>query len=980
MPQLIPAILAAVSAMGALKAILFVGIMAYSSSQQRKAERRARAEYNASQVDRLVNIGGTTQPRELVLGRVRKGGFVFFRGSIGTYREKFVMCVAIAAHEIDGVEQVYLNDVAVTLDPDGWVQTEPYLLTRTASGSVTGATAPPEAIPGTISTVYADGEYVFTTVTAYQYYVETPKARIRAYMGGPGPVANAQLLADFPDLWTVDHIADGAAWLLCEFWYDETAFPSGLPTVTAVVRGAKCYDPRTSLTAFTENPAIHQRHVLTHPYFGKRTSLTANEEARIIAAANSCDTALDYGGDVGSVAMYRSSIVLPYGTAARDALDDLSQAMAGQWAYAAGEFFTRAGVYTAPVLTLTDADLAVVRRDGEGASSQQAIGISTHRARADKFNVVTPRIWDAAQDYKQVPLDPLKGAALITRDGAELAQEVTMPAVFCAQQALHVAGVALRDARDPLTVTLPFKLAAYRVELFDTVALTLARYGWSAKTFMVVQRQWTLEGLLQLTLKETTAAIYQPDAEFAAGGYAQNTSLPRPWDISPPAGLAATSGTDELLLQDDGTVVTRVRVAWTPIVDPSLLFGGSVEVQWSLAAETLRWNSASTSAADSQILLQNAPDGLPIVIRARTRNSVAASDWCAQLVHTVLGKTEPPPPFDVFQVLAQPDGTRQFNFSYTATARPVDWMGAEIRYLTGTHTEPAWETMEPLQDDRTHYTASPVEVNQLLSGPHTFSCRSLDTTGNLSTAKFVQITLPPRRLGDTVAEFSEADTGWAGALTDCEVNTAQNRVEASSGTTWADLTTWDAWTRWNMDPATPIVYVSPVRDLLAVLTCLVDVSASALGDVTISLRSSQTSDDPDTDPGEWTAWGAADARVVARYIQVRASVAATGPQPVPVLSALSYVVSAPIITEYINDLDISTLTGSYRIGTGDVRVPLENTYGSLLEIQVVIQDSSTGGWSWALIDKTLTYGPRVQFRLAGTLADPALVDFIVKGF
>ena len=183
-----------------------------------------------------------------------------------------------------------------------------------------------------------------------------------------------------------------------------------------------------------------------------------------------------------------------------------------------------------------------------------------------------------------------------------------------------------------------------------------------------------------------------------------------------------------------------------------------------------------------------------------------------------------------------------------------------------------------------------------------------------------------------------------------------------------------------MDPATPIVYVSPVRDLLAVLTCLVDVSASALGDVTISLRSSQTSDDPDTDPGEWTAWGAADARVVARYIQVRASVAATGPQPVPVLSALSYVVSAPIITEYINDLDISTLTGSYRIGTGDVRVPLDNTYGSLLELQVVIQDSSTGGWSWALIDKTLTYGPRVQFRLAGTLADPALVDFIVKGF
>ena len=35
---------------------------------------------------------------------------------------------------------------------------------------------------------------------------------------------------------------------------------------------------------------------------------------------------------------------------------------------------------------------------------------------------------------------------------------------------------------------------AYRVELFDTISLTLARYGWSAKTFMVLGREWS--GLL----------------------------------------------------------------------------------------------------------------------------------------------------------------------------------------------------------------------------------------------------------------------------------------------------------------------------------------------------------------------------------------------------------------------------------------------------------------------------------------------------
>jgi hypothetical protein len=350
-----------------------------------------------------------------------------------------------------------------------------------------------------------------------------------------------------------------------------------------------------------------------------------------------------------------------------------------------------------------------------------------------------------------------------------------------------------------------------------------------------------------------------------------------------------------------------------------------------------------------------------------------------RLEYTVQGLRALPEPFDVFQVLAQPDGTREFRFGYTTTPVPVDWLGAEIRYLPGTHTTPAWDGMTPLQTERTHYTASPVEVNQLLSGPHTFACRSLDTTGNLSDPVYFQITLPPRRLGNVVAEFDEAAEAWTGTVTSGAVNTDNNTVEAASTTTWDSLTTWDTWTRWSQSAAASFAYTSPVRDFGAVLTALVDVQTTAAGDVTIELRSSQTSADPVANPSAWTAWGAADAKVTARYFQLRVTVAANGSNPLAVLSAMSYMVSAPLLTEYINDLDISTLTGGNRIGTGDVRIPLENTYAAILELQVVIQDGSAGAWAWQLVDKTLT-GPRVQFRLNGTLADPDLVDFIVKGF
>jgi hypothetical protein len=348
--------------------------------------------------------------------------------------------------------------------------------------------------------------------------------------------------------------------------------------------------------------------------------------------------------------------------------------------------------------------------------------------------------------------------------------------------------------------------------------------------------------------------------------------------------------------------------------------------------------------------------------------------------YDVIGLRAPPAPFDLFNVLAQPDGTRQFNFAYTTTPAPVDWQGAEIRYLSGAHTDPEWDDMQPLQVERSYYTASPVEINQLLSGVHTFACRSRDTTGNTSTLKYFQLALPPRRLGSTVAEFDDYAESWQGTLTDCTFNAATGFIEADNNTTWDDLTDWDAWTRWTMDPADPIVYTSPVRDLSAVLTCLVDATATVEGDSTIELRSSETSDDPDGDPGEWTAWGAADAKVVARYIQLRVTVEATGGDPVPVIAGLSYVVSAPLMNDYINDIDISALTGDYRIGTGDVRAPMTNTLGTLLELQIVIQDASAGAWSWQLIDKDLTFGPRVQFKLNGTLADPDLVDFILKGF
>jgi hypothetical protein len=799
---------------------ILAGGLAYSQSQKSKAERAARAAYNAAQVDRLVNVSSSIASRELVMGRVRKGGAIFFKGSVGANNSKFVMCIALAAHEIDAVETIYLNDVPVTLDGSGYVQEEPYRIARleSAQESFAGSSIVLAHVPEAASVVVTrqtntgstepgaqyDSEIIAHTlagstvtigdslggIVSYQYTAATSKVKIRSYLGTSTQTADATLISLFPTLWTSAHRARGVAYLICEFDYDETAFPSGLPNVSAVIRGAKLYDPRTATTVWSENPALMVRHVLTHPQFGKRTSMTAAEDARITAAANACDASTVYTVDgvaQTARALYTAAIVLPFGGPARDALDDLAQAMGGQWAYSGGEFHLRAGGYTASVLTLTDADLAVVQRDQDGSENQSPVNITTHRARDQMFNVVTATIWDAAQDYKQTTLTPLKGAALITRDGVELVQDVQMPAVGYAPQALHISGIMLRDARDPMAVALPFKLSAYRVELFDTISLTLDRYGWTAKTFIVLGREWSGDGSILLTLKETTAAIFTMDADFDPQGYAENTALPSPWDIAPPTITSIASRPSVL---SDGSLVSDVLVTWTALTSAAER-AGRVEVQWLVPGFEIQ--TVSVSGDMTQAVLPGVPEGAVIIIRARVVTSVAVSGWCAQQSYTVPQAGAVPANYDVFTVTLGSDNTRIFTFKYTTTPTPSDLAGAVIRFKKGAVGTELWAAMSPLHDGV--LTNSPIETTAGDPDVYRFAIKARTRSGLESSdasVRYVDIVLPAIGADQIVALLTtpifSVPSSSAGVVTTFTTLTGTFRVYYNGVLTTAGLT------------------------------------------------------------------------------------------------------------------------------------------------------------------------------------------------
>lgn len=651
-----------------------VGGLAYSQQKEQQAQQAAKDQYNASRVDRLVSIDSTVAPRELVLGRVRKGGAIFYKASTALAQRSLYLCIALAGHEIDAVEHIYFNDELITLDEDGNVTTAPYGAANVVqSGSVgTGdgytATLPAGYIAGSATGTYqgeigedrsgsprigaiacditVDGNVATSTHTGttiqYQYTGSSSYAHVQVHLGGSDQVVDPDLLAVFPDDWKIDNKVTGVAYLMVNLFYDENVFTAGIPRITAVVRGAKLFDPRNDTTAWSENPALMMRHVYAHPKFGK-ADVTATEDARFIAAANACDTSTAYhlaattAADGSAIAattetkpLFRGSLVLSYGTPAKSGFDDLAQAMGGSWAFAGGELYLKAGVYTAPIMTLTDADLAVVSRSG-ASESQDPIKISVHKARANQFNTVKVKIWNHAQDFKEVSLPALTGSELLERDGVELSQEVSYPAIGYAPQALHVAGIMMRDARDPLAVELPFKLTAYPIELFDTVALSLERYGWVNKTFMVVGRVWSSEGKLILTLKEINVFITTLDAEFHAGGYGPNTNLPTPWVVADVGPLTVTVGSAVDLINADGTVVKRMLVEWPQIEDAAVIANGNIEVQYRASTSSGEWTVLMLPGADTRVYATDIVDGVIYIVRARGRTTAGVGRWSAQV-------------------------------------------------------------------------------------------------------------------------------------------------------------------------------------------------------------------------------------------------------------------------------------------------------------------------------------------------------------
>lgn len=580
----------------------------------------------------------------------------------GSTQVALSVSVAGSSVTVSGGTAGQTGTVTVTYQPlqSPWVpskvvqDTDTISLDGSGNGSVTLAHAP---VAGSVHVVYTTGagtdNQADTNLDAYTgvagsvvtvtgasvtgasagityQYLDGPasKARVRIYTGAPGQAADAGLLAALPDVWDSGKTFTGQAYLVVELDFDPDAFPSGIPNVSALVRGARVYDPRTATTAWSENPALLVRYVATHPMLGRLSEDQVNDTA-IVAAANVCDGSASYvvGTQTFTRVLYTAGLVCNTGQRAADIIDDLVRAMAGRWALSAGALTLRAGAYTTPLQTLTEDWLA----DTAGVQVQAGT------PRAELVNSISGQFVDQTRDYVEVDYPRVESATYIAADGATLPQTQTFNAITFGPQCQHVAGVAMREARYGTHLTVTCKLHAYPVEIFDTLYVSLERFGFDGAVFEVLDRAWTLDGGIKLTMKATDPAVYALAAAFDTLPLPPTTRLPSPFEVPAVTTLAAASGTGDLLKQADGTVQTRIAVTWDTITDALVLADGGVEVRYGLASEAEdQWLSEFAERGQAQVYLtRNVRDGLIYLIKARAYNRLVKGAWCAPVLHQV---------------------------------------------------------------------------------------------------------------------------------------------------------------------------------------------------------------------------------------------------------------------------------------------------------------------------------------------------------
>ena len=424
---------------------------------------------------------GTALDHQIIYGKMRVGGARIYDEATGTNNKYLHRIIAVAGHEIQSFDEIYVNDELITLDGDG-------------------------------------------EVTSPAKYVN--KIRIKLHLGASDQTADTFLISESVH-WTTQHRLRGIAYMYVRLAFDADVFPNGIPEITTTISGKKVYNPSNSTTAWSDNPALCLRDYLTSTY-GIAEEAANIDDTLVIAAANVCDQT---NTDAGTT-RYTCNGAFTTASTPYDMINSLLTSMDGSLWYAQGSWRMKPAYWTAPVLDLNEDDL------------RSSISVSTRHSRRNNFNTVKGTFRGLESNWQTTDYPQVTNAAFVAADnGQESVADIDLPFTDNSIEARRIALISLERNRQQLTVNASFGIKTLQVQVGDNIRLTNSRFGWSNKEFEVVSWSFGLtDGLdlqTQMTLRETSESVYD-EVDDGVVYERDNTTLLSPF-VVPTVGISVTA-------------------------------------------------------------------------------------------------------------------------------------------------------------------------------------------------------------------------------------------------------------------------------------------------------------------------------------------------------------------------------------------------------------------------------------------------------
>lgn len=431
---------------------------------------------------RNVNTKESTKAREIVYGEIRKGGNILWQDVAGTNNKYLYQITALAHDECQSIEKVYLDRELA------WHN-------------------------GTYQGIWANGNKLNIVVKdgdRAQSEISTGSSSSDTYV----------------DYWvnngTYKHRLQRIAYVWTRFEFDREKYPNGVPTVTALIKGRKVYDPRIyshdpddgDTWAFSNNPVLCLLDYLRSETYGAGISMDEFDESQIQDAANYCNNMVG----TPSRKRYMCDGVVNTSQSIRQNIKNLLSCMNGRITYAGGKLRIEPYQYATPHSTPLNEDIITGN-----------FTVVAKTPRQDNYNVVKGTYVSKHIDYIKTEY-PQQDTSSNTNnyedvDGGTHVLNLDLPFTTDTISAQRLAKLVLLRSRMQKRIKARLNAKGLNYRVGDNVSVTNTKFGIVDNVYEIINCTIGFDfesGVyVDIEARENSSEIYDhtasTDTEYVAG-------------------------------------------------------------------------------------------------------------------------------------------------------------------------------------------------------------------------------------------------------------------------------------------------------------------------------------------------------------------------------------------------------------------------------------------------------------------------------